>query len=155
MLWFLRRRRRREAPVAPPRFIQPLGLHRHRFVQIGDREDAFEVWRDDRRVVGSASGFTLQGLTAQYLEEERKEREAADAVRSGDRRAPCRLGWHRERHGMWCRCVGGWSDAMWIYRVGRVPVDGLCTTIWSYGNQPIRCVACGLAIDRKNAKLGP
>ena len=75
--------------------IQPSELRHYRFVRDARREDAFEVWRDDHLVVGSAVGFGLDRLTADYLRREEEERETETARRSGDPLTLCRLGWHR------------------------------------------------------------
>jgi hypothetical protein len=147
------RRRRRERPAETPAFITPPGLEHYRFVARDDDGRSFAVWRDDRVVVGSYSGCDLGELTARYVEEERKERDAAAAARSGDPLAPCRLGWHRTAQGHWFRYASGTSDRLWIYRVGTAPSDYLCTTIWSYGHPPFRCEVCRRAVDKDHPKL--
>jgi hypothetical protein len=123
-----------------------------RFVRDARCEDTYEVWRDDRLVVGSAVGFGLDRLIAQYLRREEEERETESARRSSDPLTLCRLGWHRTDPGVWFRLAAGKSNDLWIYRVGPEPFDYLCRTIWSYGNrrflQRLRA-----PIDRDHARL--
>ena len=92
----------KEAIVAKPyssrsgrEIIQPSELRHYRFVRDAQCEDTYEVWRDDRLVVGSAVGFGLERLTAQYLRREEEERETETALGSRDPLTLCRLGWHR------------------------------------------------------------
>ena len=133
---------------------QPSELRHYRFVRDAQREDTYEVWRDDRLVVGSAVGFGLDRLTAQYLRREEEERETETALWSSDPLTLCRLGWHRTDPGVWFRLAAGKSNDLWIYRVGPEPFDYLCRTIWSYGNNPpIACNACRRPIDRDHARL--
>jgi hypothetical protein len=132
---------------------QPSELRHYRFVRDAQREDTYEVWRDDRLVVGSAVGFGLDRLTAQYLRREEEERETESALRSSDPLTLCRLGWHRTDPGVWFRLAAGKSNDLWIYRVGSEPFDYLCTTIWSYGHPPIPCNTCRRPIDRDHARL--
>jgi hypothetical protein len=133
--------------------IQPSELRHYRFVRDARCEDTYEVWRDDRLVVGSAVGFGLDRLIAQYLRREEEEHETESARRSSDPLTLCRLGWHRTDPGVWFRLAAGKSNDLWIYRVGPEPFDYLCRTIWSYGNPPIPCNACRRPIDRDHARL--
>ena len=158
--WHQRLAVRKEAIVAKPyssrserEINQPSELRHYRFVRDAQREDTYEVWRDDRLVVGSAVGFGLDRLTAQYLRREEEERETESALRSSDSLTLCRLGWHRTDPGVWFRLAAGKSNDLWIYRVGPEPFDYLCRTIWSYGNPPIPCNACRRPIDRDHARL--
>jgi hypothetical protein len=129
-----------------PRFIQPVGLQHYRFVRLTDGYDGYEVWRDDRRVVGSAS-FTLEALTSQYLRTEAHERETQAALQTKDPEALCRLGWHRTKSGGWVRFGAGKSDKLWIYRMGSVPFDYRCSTVWSHDNPVLICSVCKRPID--------
>lgn len=106
-------------------FNQPSELRHYRFVRDARREDAFEVWRDDHLVVGSAVGFGLDRLTADYLRREEEERETETARRSPDPLTLCRLGWHRTDPEVWFRLAAGKSNDLWIYRVGPEPFDYL------------------------------
>jgi hypothetical protein len=129
-----------------PKFIRPTGLQHYRFVRLTDGYDGYEVWRDDRRVVGSAS-FTLEALTSRYLREEAHELETEAALRAEDPTAMCRLGWHRTTGPGWVRFAAGKSDKLRIYRMGAVPFDYRCSTVWSHGNPALTCRVCNEPVD--------
>jgi hypothetical protein len=128
--------------------IQPSELRHYRFVRDARDEDTYEVWRDDRLVVGSAMGFGLDRLTADYLRREEEERETEIALRSSDPLTLCRLGWHRTDPGVWFRLASGKSNDLWIYRVGPEPFDYLCRTIWSYGSPRFHATPAGALSTR-------
>jgi hypothetical protein len=136
------------------RFVQPAGLKHYRFANLTDGYEGYEVWRDDQCVVGSAS-FTLEDLTLQYLRTEAHERETEAAVAAKDPEALCRLGWHRTKNGGWVRFGAGKSDRLRVYRMGSVPFDYRCSTVWSHDNPVLICVACHKSIDGKKDEPGP
>ena len=137
-----------------PRFIRPAGLEHYRFVRIRGAENSFEVWRDDRQVVGNHSGSNLADITRRYAAEERHERATVDALRSGEELALCRLGWHRLPSGAFVRYGAGHADAMRVYRIGRVPFDHACTTVWAHHRPVLVCAVCDEPIDAAHGR-GP
>lgn len=147
---------RREARVrrfrkARPSFVQPWPLRHYRFVRLEGREDAWEIWHGDRRVVGNASGFTLERLTADHVRKERFADETERALRGGDPLDLCRLGWHRWGVA-WLRYVNGRSDEMRIYRAGPAPFDHVCRTMWVHRRPPLSCRVCRQGIDAERAR---
>lgn len=114
------------------------------FVRVEGRGEAYEVWRDGAKVatfVGS-----LAEVMAYYREKERRDREVARALRSGDPRGACRLGWHRlAGYGLWFRYATGREGRMLIYRVGPEPFEHRCRTMWCHGQDARRwvCHVCG------------
>lgn len=134
------------------RFIQPAALEHYRFVRVRRGVDCFEVWRDDRQIVGEYSGSDLAEITRRYAAEERHERATFDALRSGEPLALCRLGWHRLPNGVYVRYGAGHADAMRVYRMGRAPFDHGCTTIWAHNRPVLVCAVCRSPIDAAHGR---
>ena len=133
--------------------IQPSELRHYRFVRDARSEDTYELWRDDHLVVGSAVGFGLDRLTAQYLRREEEERETESACGPVIRSRSAVSAGTAPTQGCGSALAAGKSNDLWIYRVGPEPFDYLCRTIWSYANPPIPCNACRRPIDRDHARL--
>ncbi len=114
-----------------------------------EEAEAYEVWRGDHRV--ARYGGDLESVRELFRRWEREEREVEAALRTGDPRNVCALGWHRlaaRSGGTWFRHVGGKPGKMLVFRVGRAPVQYRCTTIWCYGvdARSWACEHCGQAI---------
>ncbi len=114
-----------------------------------EQSETYEVWRGDLRV--GLYRDDLERLKSWVRYWEREEREVEAALRTGDPRNVCALGWHRlatRSGGTWFRLMGGKAGRMLVFRVGRVPFQSCCTTIWCYGvdARSWACEHCGQAI---------
>ncbi len=129
--------------------------------------DAFLLIRDGERIVGL--GGTRDWAEGQLRTYREQERQAREALATGDPLDLCRLGWHRgplpipvARHigtpSTYFRFGAkiGEAGGTLVYRVAEEPFEYLARTVKCLGRlDPWSCSACGQQVDGETSELVP